>query len=88
MCLRFKKLKNFKLHVDSTCSAIGFMCPVRIDFTHMRVIENKNMCADSTRMCVELTRMRVVRKNNNNKNNKLSTRLVPVDLRFMCIMMS
>jgi hypothetical protein len=48
----------------------------------MRVIENnKTMRAESTRVRVELTRMRVVKK-------KLSTGLVPVDLRFMCIIMS
>jgi hypothetical protein len=36
----------------------------------MRVIENKNMFADLTRMRVESTRMRVVRKNNYYKKNK------------------
>jgi hypothetical protein len=49
----------------------------------MRVIENKNMQADLTRIRVESTRMRVVGKNHNNynkkKNKKLSMGLVPVN---------
>jgi hypothetical protein len=49
---------------------------VRVDFTRLRVIENKNMRVESTRVRIESTRMRVVKK-------KLSTGLLPVDLRFM-----
>jgi hypothetical protein len=55
---------------------------VRVDFTRLRVIENKTICVESTRVRVESTLMRVVKKNNNNN------RLVPVDLSFMCIIMS
>jgi hypothetical protein len=43
---------------------------LRVDFTRMRVIENKNMRADLTRIRVESTRMRVVGKNHNNNHKK------------------
>jgi hypothetical protein len=53
---------------------------LRVELTHWRVIENKTMRVDLTRMRVESTHMRVVIKNDN--------KLVPVDLRVSCIMMS
>jgi hypothetical protein len=59
---------------------------MRVDFTRLRVIEEKNLRVDLTSIRVESTRRRVAKKTTTQK--KLSTRLVPVDLWFMCIMMS
>jgi hypothetical protein len=51
------------------------------------VIEKITLRVDLTRMRVESTHMHVVKKTITTKK-KLCTRLVPVDLRFMCKMMS
>jgi hypothetical protein len=55
---------------------------VRVDLTRLRVIGKKTLRVD-------LTGMRVVKKTTTTKKKKkLSTRLVPSDLRFMCFMTS
>jgi hypothetical protein len=55
---------------------------VRVDFTRLRVIGKKTLRVD-------LTDMRVVKKTTTTtkKKKKLSTRLVPSNLMFVCIMM-
>jgi hypothetical protein len=55
----------------------------------VRVFDNKTMRVKLTCVRVEPTRMRVVeKKNKQQQQQKLSTWLVPVDLWFMCIIMS
>jgi hypothetical protein len=66
-------LQFFEVHTSIQVYKCTHSKNLRVDLTHLREIENKSMRVDLTRMCVESTRMRVVRKNNN--------KLVPVDLR-------
>jgi hypothetical protein len=65
------------LCVDPTRSTVGIVCLVRVDLTRMRVIKNKNMRVESTR------RRMVREKQQQKQKKKLSTWVVPVDLRFM-----
>jgi hypothetical protein len=69
-------IENKTMRVEST--------RMRVESTRMRV-ESTRMRVESTCMRVESTRIRVDKKNN---NKKLNMGLVPVGLRFMCIMMS
>jgi hypothetical protein len=77
------------LRVDSTRSAVGFVCRSACRFyTPECDKHNKTMRDESTRMRVESTRMRVIKKKQKQQQKLMMGLVVPVNLRFMCICMS